>query len=44
MQIKCADVKVGKRYRSKVGDLTSLCISIQSFGLLQPIGVTQSTS
>ena len=38
--IKIADIKIGKRHRKDMGDLTSLADSIRHDGLLQPIGVT----
>lgn len=39
-KLKIADIKVGKRHRRDMGDLTSLADSIRQEGLLQPIGVT----
>ena len=41
-EIKIADIKIGKRHRRDMGDLTSLADSIRRLGLLQPIGVTDS--
>jgi hypothetical protein len=38
--LKIADIKIGKRHRKDMGDLTSLADSIRHDGLLQPIGVT----
>ena len=38
--VKIADIKIGKRHRKDMGDLTSLAESIRQIGLLQPIGVT----
>ncbi len=38
--LKIADIKIGKRHRRNMGDLTSLAESIRHDGLLQPIGVT----
>jgi hypothetical protein len=37
--VKISDIKIGKRYRSKLGDLSSLQESISKHGLLQPIGI-----
>lgn len=42
--IKIADIKIGKRHRKDMGDLTSLADSIRHDGLLQPIGVTDKFS
>ena len=39
-QLKIADIKIGKRHRKDMGDLTSLADSIRHDGLLQSIGVT----
>jgi|LSQX01.1.fsa_nt_gb DNA modification methylase len=39
-ELKIADIKIGKRHRKEMGDLTSLAESIRRLGLLQPIGVT----
>ena len=39
-ELKIADIKIGKRHRKDMGDLTSLADSIRQVGLLQPIGVT----
>ena len=39
-ELKIADIKIGKRHRKNLGDLTSLADSIRQIGLLQPIGVT----
>jgi ParB-like chromosome segregation protein Spo0J len=39
-EIKIADIKVGRRHRRDMGDLTTLAESIRQEGLLQPIGVT----
>lgn len=41
MKIPCAEVKIGKRHRKEMGDLDALAKSIETVGLLQPIGVTQ---
>ena len=35
-EIKIADIKIGKRHRRDMGDLTSLADSIRRLGLLQP--------
>ena len=35
-----ADIRIGDRHRKDLGDLSGLAESIQSEGLLQPIGVT----
>lgn len=42
--VKISSIVVGKRYRSKLGDLTSLQDSIEKHGLLQPIGVDTSNT
>jgi ParB family chromosome partitioning protein len=39
--IKIEEVKVHQRFRSDLGDLTSLKESIHRLGLLQPIGITK---
>ena len=39
-ELRIADIKIGKRHRKDMGDLTSLADSIRRLGLLQPIGVT----
>ncbi len=39
-KLKIADIKIGKRHRKDMGDLTSLADSIRRLELLQPIGVT----
>lgn len=39
--MKIADIKIGKRHRSDMGDLDALAESIRLEGLLQPIGVTE---
>lgn len=41
---KISEIVVGKRYRSKLGDLTSLQESISKHGLLQPIGIDKSNT
>lgn len=38
--MKISDIKVGKRFRSDMGDLKALAASIGEIGLLQPVGVT----
>jgi len=40
-KVKVSDVKVGKRFRTNYGDMDSLAVSIQRFGLLHPIVVTK---
>jgi len=42
MKIKCKDVIVRNRYRKDFGDLNELMDSIESLGLLQPIGITKN--
>lgn len=37
MKIEISDIKIGKRYRTALGDLTELCESIKKVGLLHPI-------
>jgi ParB-like nuclease family protein/DNA methylase len=39
-ELTIADIKIGKRHRRDMGDLTPLADSIRRLGLLQPIGVT----
>ena len=39
-EIKITDIRVGRRHRSDMGDLTTLAMSIRQEGLLQPVGVT----
>ena len=39
MKINVKEIKVGKRFRKDMGDLTALMASIEELGLLQPIGV-----
>lgn len=38
--MRISEIKVGERYRKKLGDLTDLAESMQRLGLLHPIGVT----
>ena len=33
-------IKVGRRYRKKLGDIPALCSSIQELGLLHPVTIT----
>ena len=40
-EIKITDIRVGRRHRSDMGDLTTLAMSIRQEGLLQPVGVTE---
>lgn len=37
MKIQISEIKIGKRYRKDIGDLTELCESIKKVGLLHPI-------
>ena len=39
VQLPIASIKIGKRFRSDLGDLDALAASIKEIGLLQPIGV-----
>ena len=39
-EIKIDAIKVGRRHRRDMGDLTALADSIRQEGLLQPVGVT----
>jgi ParB-like chromosome segregation protein Spo0J len=39
-ELKITDIKVGRRHRRDMGDLTTLAESIRQEGLLQPVGVT----
>jgi len=39
LKINVKEIKVGKRFRKDMGDLTALMASIEELGLLQPIGV-----
>lgn len=40
--VRIADVRIGKRYRKDMGDLSALAESIQRVGLLHPIVVTDN--
>lgn len=40
--IRIADIKIGRRHRKEMGDLSTLAKSIRQEGLLQPIGVTDN--
>ncbi len=40
MKIDINDVKIGKRVRKEIGDLTELKSSLQKYGLINPIVVT----
>ena len=41
MKVSIDDVKVGKRIRSDIGDLTDLIESIKKFGLINPIAINE---
>src|SRR5215471_21626024 len=40
-QIACADIEIPERYRQEMGDMDALAESIETVGLLHPIGVTR---
>lgn len=42
MKMKIKDIKIGKRIREDIGDLSSLQKSIETYGLLNPIIVNQN--
>lgn len=44
VSIPISSIKVGKRFRESLGDLTDLKRSLQLLGLLQPIGITESNN
>ncbi|HQR07008.1 MAG TPA: ParB/RepB/Spo0J family partition protein [Gemmatales bacterium] len=39
-EVKISQIEVGERYRKDYGDLLPLQVSIETLGLLQPIGIT----
>jgi ParB family transcriptional regulator, chromosome partitioning protein len=39
-ELPLADIRIGKRHRTDLGDIAELADSIERLGLLQPIGVT----
>lgn len=41
LEVPCAAIEVGPRYRQELGDLETLAVSIATEGLLQPIGITK---
>lgn len=41
-EIAIRSIKVGRRHRKDVGDISALCESIERQGLLQPIGITKA--
>jgi ParB/RepB/Spo0J family partition protein len=40
-KVKCEDIIIKERFRKDLGNLDKLMESIQSYGLLQPIGITK---
>ena len=40
--IKIKDIKIGKRYRKDMGDISELANSIKEQGLLQPVGINDN--
>jgi ParB family transcriptional regulator, chromosome partitioning protein len=40
-EILISKIKIGKRFRHEIGDVTPLCISIQKLGLLHPIVINE---
>ena len=42
--MKISDIKIGKRFRKDMGDLTSLKNSIKELGLLQPIVIDENNN
>lgn len=43
MEIPIDEIKIGRRFRKKLGDINSLAQSIQNIGLLHPVVITPET-